>query len=213
MSKGNNRKLIGTIIGVIFFAILIIGATFAWLIYTIGVNNGVYNGSTLNFTINYIGGTGVNSLPLLSGDFTYYEYVMSSERVISGYAYKQDLDGVLYLKLHIDDTPSNDAFINAGCIRYATIYSPGGLINNNTIIQSLENTGLIDYVDPESRDAILYEGPLLPDERATPAFKIILWIDSELVTNDLLGLNFTGYIHASAIQSNPSDTSSSGKIK
>ena len=45
------KKLIGTIIGVTMFALLIVGATYAWLSATINVNNGTYQLSTRNFII------------------------------------------------------------------------------------------------------------------------------------------------------------------
>ena len=42
----DRKKLIGTIIGVIFFVALIAGATFAWLTFNANVTNGNYNVST-----------------------------------------------------------------------------------------------------------------------------------------------------------------------
>ena len=44
----NQKKLIGTIIGVLFFAVLIAGATFAWFTFSVNVSNGNYNAATGN---------------------------------------------------------------------------------------------------------------------------------------------------------------------
>ena len=56
----DTKKLLGTIIGVIMFALLIVGATYAWLSQTATVTNGTYaNLKTKNFIINYVGGTEV----------------------------------------------------------------------------------------------------------------------------------------------------------
>ena len=59
----NKQKLIGTIIGVIFFVALIAGATFAWLTFNATVTNGAYNGTTQNFVINYTKGKDIDSVP------------------------------------------------------------------------------------------------------------------------------------------------------
>ena len=51
--------MIGTIIGVIAFAVLISGATFAWLTYSVNVTGGTYNGASTNFVVNYTKGTDI----------------------------------------------------------------------------------------------------------------------------------------------------------
>ena len=56
----DKRKLIGTIIGVIMFAALIAGATFAWLSFTANVVDSELNATTRNFIITYTGGTEVD---------------------------------------------------------------------------------------------------------------------------------------------------------
>ena len=52
----DKKKIIGAIIGVTLFAVLIAGATYAWLSAAVDVNNGIYQASTGNFLIDYNGG-------------------------------------------------------------------------------------------------------------------------------------------------------------
>ena len=57
----DKKKLIGTIVGVIMFALLIAGATYAWLTLNVTVTNGTYNTKTKNFVINYVGGQSIKN--------------------------------------------------------------------------------------------------------------------------------------------------------
>ena len=59
----DKRKLIGTIIGVVMFAALIAGATYAFLSFTATVTNATYNGTTMNFLVDYTKGTAITYLP------------------------------------------------------------------------------------------------------------------------------------------------------
>lgn len=58
----DKRKLLGTIIGVLMFAMLIVGATYAWLTLTAEVTNGNYVVGTKHFSINYTGGNDGNEI-------------------------------------------------------------------------------------------------------------------------------------------------------
>lgn len=64
----DTKKLIGTIIGVTLFAILIAGATFAWLTFGTTLGENVYNGQTMNFIVRYTSGTDIAYLPILDSD-------------------------------------------------------------------------------------------------------------------------------------------------
>lgn len=61
----NTKKLLGTIIGVMMFAALIAGATFAWLTFGVTVGSNVLTGNTVNFVLNYTAGSAVTNLPIL----------------------------------------------------------------------------------------------------------------------------------------------------
>lgn len=64
----NTKKLLGTIIGVILFAALIAGATFAWLTFGVTVGNNVLTANTLNFVVKFEKGSAVTNLPVLDSN-------------------------------------------------------------------------------------------------------------------------------------------------
>lgn len=60
------KKLIGTIIGVTLFAILIAGATFAWLTFGVEiVSTNVKTANTMNFIVQYTKGTNIDDMPMV----------------------------------------------------------------------------------------------------------------------------------------------------
>ena len=60
------KKLIGTIIGVTLFAVLIAGATFAWLTFgTTLVSTNVNTANSMNFIVNYTKGTNIEDIPMV----------------------------------------------------------------------------------------------------------------------------------------------------
>lgn len=62
----NTKKLIGTILGVILFAALIAGATFAWLSGDVTViNTNTLNTAITNFVVDYTTGSAVRDLPIV----------------------------------------------------------------------------------------------------------------------------------------------------
>lgn len=199
-NSNNKRKLIGTIIGVIFFVILIAGATFAWLTYTANVNNGVYNTTTMNFLVNYQGGTDISNLPMYSGDVSASTFSAASISPITVQASKQNLDGTLYLKLHTADDTGSNSIAAAGCIRYAVCVGTACSGASTTAFSQITgvSTGLIDSADFDTnRDIVIYEGPLTS---TTTNYNIYLWIDNELITNSEIGQTYSGYVHAFAVQ-------------
>lgn len=205
--KVNNKKLIGTIIGVIFFIILVAGATFAWLTYTANVNNGVYNTTTMNFLVNYTKGTDISSLPMLSGDIS--ASTCTGCNVITVQASKQNLDGTLYLKLHTEDDAGSNALADGACIKYAVCVGTACSGASTTAFSQISgvSTGILDSSDFDTnRDIVIYEGPLTV---STTSYNIYLWIDNELITNNEINKTYTGYIHAFAVQSELGNNSSS----
>lgn len=61
----DTKKLIGTIIGVTLFAVLIAGATFAWLTFGTTLGENTYTGTAMHFVVDYSKGTDVPYLPIL----------------------------------------------------------------------------------------------------------------------------------------------------
>ena len=193
----NKRKLIGTIIGVIFFIILIAGATFALLTYTADVNNGIYNIGTTHFLVDYIGASDITDLTIFDSSIMTDRYAGMNNLKRYVTASKVDIDGTLYIKLHVnDDNDSNLLVANAGTIRYA-VYVSGDCNNLDILSDCASSYGLINSLD-SNHDAIIFTGPL---QSSPTNYTIILWLDNAMITNGLMGLNFTGYIYAFAIQS------------
>ena len=64
----NTKKLIGTIIGVTMFAVLIAGATFAWLTFGTQVTDNQYVGTTIQFLVDYTKGNAVQYTPILDSN-------------------------------------------------------------------------------------------------------------------------------------------------
>ena len=107
----SNKKLIGTIIGVIAFAALISGATFAWLTYAVNVTGGTYNGASTNFVVNYTKGTDISDVPILTSP------TVSTARslVVSANKTSTSVDGTLSITL---TTTSSDILTTSGAIKY-----------------------------------------------------------------------------------------------
>ena len=224
MNEGNNRKLIGTIIGVIFFIVLIAGATFAWLSYVANVNNGIYNVSTTHFIVTYTTDNDVTYIPILSSNATFDDYTSAGGEFILGEAHKNDGDpeGTIYFKLHVNDTPGSNALVNAECIKYLVLYRINPLMpfTNLPLSSQFDNPngyGIISSSNMDAnRDIILYEGDLQNDTSSivslgAPLYKIYFWLDNELVTSSAMGLTFSGYVHAFAVQKDLGVSSSSGE--
>ena len=97
----DKKKLIGTIIGVIMFAALIAGATFAWLTIAASITNGNYTASTKNFIVNYTSGTAVDTLNILSTPTTNDILVEEGLITVSAYKATGSADGILNLKFEL----------------------------------------------------------------------------------------------------------------
>ena len=146
----SNKKLIGTIIGVIAFAALISGATFAWLTYAVNVTGGTYNGASTNFVVNYTKGTDISDVPILTSP------TVSTARslVVSANKTSTSVDGTLSIKL---TTTSSDILTTSGAIKYKACQGECADLTSNvgTVTASvtdeifsgaLQSSAAIDYV-------------------------------------------------------------------
>lgn len=183
----DKKKLIGTIIGVIMFAMLIVGATYAWLIITASITNGTYNTGSRNFVIDYTKGTDVTNLPILT--------VSSASAVASSGASSLTVTAKLNstntpkgdLKLTLVTTSDSGTLVSKGIIKYAvsinggTPTAPQTVSSNNQdlILSGTSTTSLIDSTTNNS-------------------FTVYLWLDAATLTTT--GQTYAGYIKASATQ-------------
>ncbi len=214
----NKKKVYGTVIAVISFAILIIGATFAALSFTSNATNGSYNISTTCFQMlkeegqDVIGELDYVTKPIDSVS-TYVAMGINGACDITakGRIYLNVLDGTsskLYstvaahcenmdtLQTLPDYTTATDCGNNGGswitngsALKYA-IYNTSSPTNNTIPITSgwITATG----------DKLLYNSMLPIGSLDT--YYIYVWLDGELIDNTYNNVAFSGYIHTNADQ-------------
>ena len=184
----DKKKLIGTIIGVVMFAMLIVGATYAWLTISATVTNGTYNTGSRNFVIDYTKGTDVTTLPILS--------VASENDVASSGASSLTVTAKLNnenspkgdLSLTLVTTSDSGTLVNKGVIKYAvsinggTPTAPQTVSSNNQVLVLSGTTTTTTLIDSTTDDSIT----------------VYLWLDAATLTST--GQSYAGYIKASATQ-------------
>lgn len=109
------KKLIGTIIGVTLFAILIAGATFAWLTFgTTIVSDNVTAANSMNFLVDYTEGTAINNIPMV--DSTLVTPDQTESLVVVMKRNTNSPDGHGYIALN---TTSTGTLTTGGIVRWA----------------------------------------------------------------------------------------------
>lgn len=210
----DKKKIIGTIIGIIMFAVLIAGATFAWLTLAATVTNGNYTATTKNFVINYSGGTEIANTVLTDNATTAnitsqtsaggstedgWLAVTASKTAASAKASKFDI------KLHVtSNNLTTEAVTWAICkgecpstVALATVSSGtatcgSGVTNCGTITAGVSNTDIILYSDTSTFNT--------DSAVSDTTYNIYVWLDAATLASNDIGKTFSGYIHASATQ-------------
>lgn len=174
----SNKKLIGTIIGVIAFVALISGATFAWLTYAINVTGGTYNGASTNFVVNYTKGTDISDVPILTSP------TVSTARslVVSANKTSTSVDGTLSIKL---TTTSSDILTTSGAIKYKACQGECADLTSN--VGTVTASGTVE----------IFSGVL---QSSVTSYYVYFWIDAATFSNDHVGKTYSGYISAEAQQ-------------
>ncbi len=186
----NKKKLIGTIIGVIAFAALIAGATYAWLTYNATITNGNYLLGSMNFSVAYEKGTAVNAVPILTSPTA--TQVTSGGGHLAVTASKATGSAPGDLTILLNTNSATAALISSGALKYAACVG-------TCSAEDLSQAPFKGTVNSTSPIEIIDGTPLT----ASPTtYNIYLWLDSALVTNQLIEANasYSGYISASAIQ-------------
>lgn len=187
----NQKKLIGTIIGIIFFVVLIAGATFAWLSATATVTNGTYNVSTKNFVINYVGGGTISSVPVLSTATP----ATATVKQLSAALANNSVAGKLTITL---TTESTSLLTTSGAINYIVCTSTTTTSSCASNFNSKVASGTIT----KSGDLTLYTDTS-DLTTSTKYYFVYFWVDASKVTNEMMSSSqnaYSGYIHASAAQ-------------
>ena len=174
----SNKKLIGTIIGVIAFVALISGATFAWLTYAVNVTGGTYNGASTNFVVNYTKGTDISDVPILTSP------TVSTARslVVSANKTSTSVDGTLSIKL---TTTSSDILTTSGAIKYKACQGECADLTSN--VGTVTASGTVE----------IFSGVL---QSSVTSYYVYFWIDAETFSNHHVGKTYSGYISAEAQQ-------------
>lgn len=140
----NTKKLLGTIIGVIMFAALIAGATFAWLTYgNVEIGEHVLTANAVNFVVNYETGSAVTDIPVLdSSKLIAYNYLEEYKPAILKITLKKNTTGSYTVNMHGEDvlvnpnpdghasiwlkTTSNNKLTKDGIVRWAICRGASG---------------------------------------------------------------------------------------
>ena len=182
----DKKKLIGTIIGVVLFALLIVGATYAWLTYTMEPTNGVYNVGTKNFIVNYVNGTDVNNVPLLATATT----ETAASLTVKANRNSSSSPGTFTIYLNTENDTSS-VLLSSGALHYAVCISS---CTNTSDLSSETYTGT---VTSSGKLAILPNTTL---NTSQTTYYVYFWLDAEDANQDVIGTRYSGYISAEATQ-------------
>lgn len=190
----DKKKLIGTLIGVMLFAALIAGATFAWLTFNATIVSGTYDATSENFVINYAGGTDITQILDIQATPT----VSNVTKIIKVSAYRDSTNstGTLYLKL---TTSSTGTLTTGSVVRYAVCSASSDTATNCTGNLTEGSAGVLKAGAVNKTGEIeLYSTNTIPTTQTY--YWIYFWIDAATFTNTHTGQSFSGYVHASATQ-------------
>ena len=184
----DKRKLIGAIIGVTMFALLIVGATFAWLTFNVNVlTNSATTAGSMNFSVNYVKGQNITGMQVLGTGTP--ENVTEAITTIKASKISGSAPGTIHFYLNTNAANSDDIMLTSGIIRYGICVGSGACASFTT-------TGTIQSND-ESTKIQLYSEALPSTETE---YNIYFWLDGETLSQDHLDKVYSGYISAEAKQ-------------
>lgn len=177
----DKKKLIGTIIGVAMFAALIAGATFAWLTFNVSVTNGTITPSSMNFSVNFTRGTDISDMPILS------EGTVSTAKLLTVKAHKVSGSAPGNLTIYLNTSSTSNALITDEAINYAVCVGTCSSLSSAAATGTLSST---------TKKALL----TTPLTASATSYNIYFWLDGNVISNDHMGLSYSGYISAEATQ-------------
>lgn len=223
----DKKKLIGTIIGVVAFAAIIAGATYAWLEISANVSNVYLNGTAKNFTFQYSGSNEVSNLKqIASGSATTANITSQTNAGTAGDGWaaitaskgaNSAAAGTFRIKFQVS---ANDFYTNSiiyvvckgtcptselATVTHTTATRPVATAScttgtgNNAIVAC----GTLGYGQGTVGSAVtLYDDTTTfnTDSTASATYNIYFWIDSGTLHNNDMGKSFNGYIFAEAAQ-------------
>ena len=187
----DKRKLIGTIIGVIMFAALIVGATYAWLSFNANVTNTVANGTTLTYWVDYGKGTDISDIPILVTGTT----STAAEVTLTAKRPQGSIADNIKIYISTNASASTDIITSSKALKYVICETSCNASFSGNTIRALENENTVEIFSGT------LEGTTSSSTNKTHTYKIYFWLDASLITNSHIGAKYSGYIHADSTQS------------
>ena len=204
----DKKKLIGTIIGVVAFGALMVGATFALLSYNIVFNNANYNFSSANFSIVYGKGTTISKVPTFDSTPSKDDFIDTGDDATGGHlsvtarTVAGSLPGLITIYLYTENT-TTAALIASGAINYAVCLG-NTEISATPYKGTLPTTGVIGnkYNLTTIQGSAVADEPLkITSSSVDKTYNIYFWIDpSKIDDNFPDSATYSGYIGAKAEQ-------------
>lgn len=205
----NTKKLIGMVIGIILFAALIAGATFAWLTFTANITNANLTGSSRNFTFTYAQGTAITELLPLTQTPARNAITASKGYITVNASKAANTPRASSFKLVLNITETQVAV--PGLIRYAVCRNATAANCNNSVSTAIPSSAsgnfvAVGTVNNSTGTQILYTDTATFSSAgaATGNYYIYFWIDASVINTTNLasaeGKRFAGHIYAEATQ-------------
>lgn len=205
----NTKKLIGMVIGIILFAALIAGATFAWLSFTANITNANLTGSSRNFTFTYAQGTAISELLPLTQTPARNAITASKGYITVSASKAANTPRASSFKLILNITETEVGV--PGLIRFAVCRHATASNCNNSVSTAIPasksgNFVAVGTVNNTTGAQTLYEDTdtFKNEGAATGNYYVYFWIDASVINEDNLasaeGKKFAGHIYAEATQ-------------
>lgn len=219
----DKKKLIGLIIGIILFAALIVGATFAWLTYAINVTNGNYNVETSCFDVNYENGADISgTLNMVANPLNGRSTTISMginegcnvnakgkiELVINSISSKlyetttAHCENALTLETLLNYPNQTTCETNSGetVTNLTRVWTTDAALKYAIYEENFSGEPIkVGHINQSTGTIILLDDFQLNVGSSTKYY-ISIWLDGNIADSQYVNQSFSGYIKASAIQ-------------
>ena len=184
--KSNRYYLI---IGIVSLGLLLIGGTYAWMVYETTVGNNSLKADASDFFIDYTSSLTGELLPSLTDKGGLMGTVSARIKDTSSV---EEAIGKLYL--YADS--NTDSILYQGtelgiALKYS-VYEGNILVTSGTVTSDIVKNGVPGGM-------LIYEGFKITKE-STLTYNVYVWLDGELVDNRYLGVKYAGGLNLEAVQ-------------
>ncbi len=214
----DNKRLIGTVLGVVAFIALIAGATFAWLTITANVTNASVNGTSRNFIITYAGSAQIGgNIPQIKSGSALTSAITSASAattandswaaVTASKTANSAAAGSFKIMLHVDNNNmSSNSIVYAVCknacptnTALATVTSGSATCGSGVTACGLLTGGASNTEVQLYNDTTTFNTDAAV---STTTYNIYFWANADTVVEADMGKGLGGYIYATASQVN-----------